>query len=95
MLEFLNDVWTFMTRVQWGRVFVTIVATAIAVVCGIWFPARMLEQHTNQPAARYVWCVAGTMTIVVIYVCMYGYGHFWTLYSESPETQRLAPLGGE
>jgi ABC-type arginine/histidine transport system permease subunit len=94
-MNFLADVWELFDGLNWVRVFVTVLATLVAVVLGIWFPARMLEAHTNQPLARPVWYVAGTLILVMIYVCMYGYGQFWTLYAESPETQQLAPLDSD
>jgi len=91
-MEFLENVWNFLGNLNWIRVFFTIVFTAVAVVFGIWYPAKMLEQHTNQPLARPVWYVIGTLALVMIYISMYGYGHFWELYSNSPETQEAAPL---
>lgn len=78
-----TDLLEFLANVQWVRVIVTIMATAVGVVLGIYVPARLLEMHTNQPAARYVWYVIGTITLVMVYICMYGYGLFWELYSNS------------
>lgn len=77
------DLLEFLANVQWVRVVVTIMATAVGVVLGIYVPARLLEMHTNQPAARYVWYVIGTITLIMVYICMYGYGLFWELYSNS------------
>ncbi|MCA8910199.1 MAG: hypothetical protein KDB82_00720 [Planctomycetes bacterium] len=91
-MAFIQDILTFLSNVQWLHLIITVLATMLAVVLGIWFPARMLEAHTNQPAARYVWYVAGTLVLVMIYISMYGYGHFWELYSNSEETQQVAPL---
>ena len=91
-MEFLSEVWTFLSSVHWVRVIVTILATLIAVVLGIWFPAKMLALHTNQPLAKPVWYVVGTLCLVMVYISMYGYGHFWQLYADSPETQEAAPL---
>lgn len=94
-MAFIQDILDFLGNVQWLRVIVTVLMTFVGVVLGIWFPARMLETHTNQPAARYVWYVAGTMVMVMIYISMYGYGHFWDLYVDSAETQEVAPLQRE
>ncbi|MBZ0138028.1 MAG: hypothetical protein K8I27_16855 [Planctomycetes bacterium] len=91
-MEFLSEIWTFLGNVQWVRVIVTIMATLIAVVLGIWFPARMLAEHTNQPLAKPAWYIVGTLALVMIYISMYGYGHFWQLYADSPETQEMVPL---
>lgn len=91
-MEFLNDAWSFLAALHWGRVVITVIGTLIAVVVGIWFPAKMLEAHTNQPLARYVWYFVGTLALVMVYISMYGYGHFWHLYSESEETREVAPL---
>jgi predicted PurR-regulated permease PerM len=92
MLDFLDSAWQFLTSLDWIRVIFTILFTAVAVVFGIWFPARMLEQHTNQPLAKPIWYVIGTLALVMIYISMYGYGHFWELYSNSPESQEAVPL---
>lgn len=92
MSEFFEGIWAFLSSLNWMRVFFTILFTAVAVVFGIWFPARMLAEHTNQPLAKPVWYVIGTLALVMIYISMYGYGHFWELYSESPESQEAAPL---
>ena len=94
-MEFLNDVWTFLYNVQWGRVAVIVIFTMIAVVLGIWFPAKMLAQHTNQPLAKPIWYFVGTVALVMIYISMYGYGHFWDLYADSPESQNVAPITGK
>lgn len=94
-MEFLNDIWVFLSHVQWGRVAVVVIFTLVAVVLGIWFPAKMLEQHTNQPLAKPVWYVIGTLALVMIYISMYGYGHFWDLYADSPESQQVAPISSE
>jgi hypothetical protein len=93
-MEFLNDIWVFLGNVQWGRVAVVVIFTLIAVVLGIWFPARMLVEHTNQPLAKPIWYVVGTIALVMIYISMYGYGHFWDLYADSPESQEVAPISG-
>lgn len=92
MSEFLQETWIFLGNVQWVRVIITILATLIAVVLGIWFPAKMLELHTNQPLAKPAWYVVGTLCLLMIYISMYGYGNFWQLYADSPETQEAAPL---
>ena len=92
MSEFFSEIWTFLSNVHWVRLIITIMATFIAVVLGIWFPAKMLEEHTNQPLARPAWYFVGTMALVMIYISMYGYGEFWQLYADSPETQEIAPL---
>lgn len=95
MTEFLNDVWTFLGALNWAWVVLAIFATAIAIVFGIWIPARLLELHTNQPLIRYVWYVAGTLALVMIYISMYGYGHFWDLYRQSEATEKSAPINSE
>ncbi len=82
-MEWLSEVFDFLVSVHWVRVIITILATAVGVVLGIWVPARLLELHTNQPAVRYVWYVMGTLTLIMIYVCMYAYGHFWDLYGDA------------
>ena len=92
MTEFFEGIWIFFTNLNWWRVIVTIFFTALAVVLGIWFPAKMLAEHTNQPLAKPIWYFIGTVALIMIYVSMYGYGHFWELYSESPESQEAAPL---
>jgi predicted PurR-regulated permease PerM len=92
MSEFFEGMWTFLSSLNWMRVFFTILFTAIAVVLGIWYPARMLEQHTNQPLVKPVWYVISTLALVMIYISMFGYGRFWQSYSENPEAQEAAPL---
>ncbi|MCB9894838.1 MAG: hypothetical protein H6839_10335 [Planctomycetes bacterium] len=94
-MEFINDAWNFLSNVHWGRVAVVVIFTLIAVVLGIWFPARMLEEHTNQPLAKPIWYFVGTVALVMIYISMYGYGHFWDLYADSPESQQVAPISSE
>ncbi len=91
MMEFLREFWTFLLDVEWLRVFVTVIFTAIAVVAGIWWPARLLEAHTNQPLVRWGWYVVGTFALVMIYLAMYGYGHFWNLYHDSEFPARTPP----
>src|SRR5690606_29979937 len=88
-VEVLTDVFDFLARVHWVRVIFTVLLTAIAVFLGIWLPARILERYTNQVALRYVWYVGGTLMLIMVYVSMYGYGHFWELYgtSELAETR--------
>lgn len=87
-MEFLNDTWSFLGALNWGRLVVAFFATVIAVVVGIWFPARMLESYTNQPLARWAWYVVGTLALAMIFISMYGYGHFWTSYAASDEAQQ-------
>ena len=94
-MEFLHDTWQFLSHVNWGRVAVIVIFTGVAVVAGIWFPARMLALHTNQPLAKPMWYIVGTLALVMIYISMYGYGHFWDLYADSPETQEVAPLSSD
>jgi thiol:disulfide interchange protein len=94
-MAFIQDVWNFLYDLNWVRVIFTVLFTVLAVVLGIWFPARMLEQHTNQPLAKPVWYVVGTLALVMIYVSMFGYGRFWSLYADSKETQEAAPLNPE
>ena len=55
-MEFLNDIWVFLTNVMWGRVAVVVIFTLVAVVLGIWFPAKMLEQHTNPRTGHHLVC---------------------------------------
>jgi ABC-type amino acid transport system permease subunit len=90
-MEWLQTVFEFLSNVHWMRVIITVLATAVGVVAGIWFPARMLENYTNQPAARYIWYVLGTGAMVLIYISMYGYGLFWELYLESDLREELQP----
>lgn len=90
-MELYYEIYGFL-RLYGAQIFVTVVATLIAVVLGVWLPGRLLEAHTRQPAARYVWYVASLIVMVMIYISMYGYGHFWQLYSDSEETQQAAPL---
>ncbi len=78
-----TDILEFLANVHWVRVIFTILLTGLAVVLGIWWPAGVLERYTNQPAVRYVWYIAGTLMLIMVYVSMYGYGHFWELYSAS------------
>ncbi|MCA8919182.1 MAG: hypothetical protein KDB68_07240 [Planctomycetes bacterium] len=92
MMLFIHDMFVFLSNVHWVQLIVTLIATLIAIVLGVWLPGRLLELHTNQPAARYVWYVASLIVMVMIYISMYGYGHFWQLYSDSEETQQAAPL---
>jgi len=91
-MEFLDGVIDFLAGVQWLRVVITIIATLLAVVGGIYLPARVLEAHTNQPLVRYAWYVVGTMALVMIYLAMYGYGQFWDLYRESEQRERNPAL---
>lgn len=91
MGEILKDVWTFLLDVEWLRVFVTVIFTAVAVVAGIWWPAKLLEAHTNQPLVRWGWYVVGTFALVMIYLAMYGYGNFWNLYHDSEFPARTPP----
>jgi len=91
----LVDVIEFLASVNWVRVFVTIVGTAIAVFFGIWVPARLFETYTGQVAVRYVWFVAGGMMLVMIYISLFGYGNFWTMYVESGAAEELRPMDAE
>jgi ABC-type arginine/histidine transport system permease subunit len=79
-MEWLDEVLEFLSRVNWLRVVVTVLATAVAIILGIWAPARLLERYTNQVAVRYIWYVMGTGLLIMVYISMYGFGHFWTLY---------------
>lgn len=90
-MDFLDSALEFLGNIDWLRVFITVIATVIAVVLGIYYPAKVLEAHTNQPIVRYVWYVIGTCTLVMVYLAMYGYGHFWTLYHDSEMRERHTP----
>ncbi len=79
----MDAVIEFLGNVIWWRVIVTLVFTAVAVAAGIWWPARLLEAHTNQPLVRWGWYIVGTLALAMIYTAMYGYGQFWVLYRES------------
>jgi ABC-type amino acid transport system permease subunit len=81
-MEWVSEVFEFLARVNWLRVIVAVLATAVAVVLGVWAPARLLESYTNQPAVRYIWYVLGVWLLIMVYVSMFGYGHFWESYSE-------------
>lgn len=91
-MNFFDGAIDFLSRVDWVRVVVTLLATLVAVVAGIYWPARALEAHTNQPLVRYAWYVVGTMALIMIYLAMYGYGHFWELYHESEKRENPAPI---
>jgi ABC-type amino acid transport system permease subunit len=91
-MEFLDSVIDFLSRVEWMRVIITVLATLFAVVVGIYWPARLMETYTNQPVARYAWYFVGTMALIMIYLAMYGYGHFWDLYHESEKRENPAPV---
>jgi hypothetical protein len=80
-MEWLDQATEFLSRLDWVRVFFTILLTGVAIVAGVWYPARVLERYTNQVALRYIWYVAGTLMLIMVYVSLYGYGHFWELYS--------------
>ncbi len=82
MMEWLESVWEFLVHVRWGNVAVTVILGAVAVVGGIWWPARMMEEYTGQPKVRYIWYFVGTMTMVVIWWSMWSYGRFWNLYMD-------------
>lgn len=82
-MEWMDHAIDFLSRVHWLRVIFTVLLTTVAVVLGIWLPARILERYTNQVAMRYVWYVGGTLMLIMVYVSMYGYGHFWELYGAS------------
>lgn len=84
----MDAILEFLGNIVWWRVLITVVFTAIAVVVAIWWPARLLEAHTNQPLVRWAWYLVGTFALVMIYMAMYGYGSFWTLYRESEVRDR-------
>lgn len=91
----MDEALQFLANVQWVRVIVTVAATFVCVLLAVHLPGRLLEEHTNQPAARYVWYVASLMLMIVIYACMFGYGLFWDLYSQNPElNNNLPPKAG-
>ncbi|MCC6575169.1 MAG: hypothetical protein IT462_15440 [Planctomycetes bacterium] len=77
MTEFFQNLQAWASRIDWWRTFFSVLVFAVAVVLAIWLPARVLEYHTNQRGIRYVWYVIGSMILVMIYLCMYGYGRFW------------------
>ena len=77
MLEWLKEVGSFLAAIDWIRLVFSLLFTIVAVAAGIWYPGRILERHTNQPIARYVWYALGTLMLVMIYLTMYGYGFFW------------------
>jgi hypothetical protein len=39
---------------------------------------------------RYIWYVGGTLMLIMVYVSMYGYGHFWELYGASELAENRA-----
>jgi len=84
----MDAILEFLGNVIWWRVAVTVVFTAFAVLVAIWWPARLLETHTNQPLVRWGWYFVGTFALVMIYIAMYGYGHFWDLYRQSEVKER-------
>lgn len=82
-MDWFNNTLEFLSGVQWMRVIITVVVTALAVLLGIHTPARVLEEHTNQPLVRYAWYFVGTFLMVMIFISMYSYGNFWNLYMQS------------
>lgn len=77
MIAFIEDMLAWAARIDWVKTLINVLIFAAAVVLAIWLPARVLEYHTNQRGVRYIWYVIGSLVLVMIYLCMYGYGRFW------------------
>ena len=89
----METVLEFMGNIVWWRVIWTLFFTAIAIVLGIWVPAKALEYHTRQPMIKWMWYVVGSFALVSIFISLYGYGHFWELYGERKfEIDRSGPV---
>jgi hypothetical protein len=88
----LESVLSFLAAVNWIHVIISVISVAIAVVVGIWVPARLFELYTGQPAVRYIWYFVGGMMLVMVYLSLYGYGNFWTLYIETGGSEEHMPL---
>lgn len=87
----MDAVLEFLSNVQWVRLIVTLAATFVCVLLAVYLPGRLLEEHTNQTAVRYIWYAASLLLMIVIYACMFGYGLFWDLYSQNPELNNNLP----
>ncbi len=77
MLAVFQDILDWASTVNWFRALFNLIVVAAAVVLAIWLPGRALEYHTNQRGVRYIWYVIGSLVLVMVYLCMYGYGRFW------------------
>ncbi|MCC6464457.1 MAG: hypothetical protein IT463_03845 [Planctomycetes bacterium] len=88
MMDWLQPVLDFLAQVRWGYVFLVLISTVAAVYFGVLLPGRLIEAHTNQPIARWVWYVVSVLVLLMIYVAMYGYGEFWFLYGASEARER-------
>jgi hypothetical protein len=80
MEEFL----AFLESVNWAAVVVSLLLFAVTIWLGIWLPGKVIERHTNQPVARYVWYGVGSLALVMIYLAAYGYGLFWNILAKDP-----------
>jgi hypothetical protein len=92
MALMLEDVLNFLAAVNWIHVIISVFALTIGVVVGIWIPARLFELYTGQPAVRYIWYFVGGMMLVMVYLSLYGYGSFWTLFAESGGAEEYMPI---
>lgn len=79
----MEDLLELAAQVNWGTVAISLALLAVTVVLGLWLPGRVMEEHTRQPAARYVWWVVGGMVLVMIYISAWGYGWFWNSVVEN------------
>lgn len=82
MIESITE---FFNNLDPVRATFTIFGTIIAIIFGIYIPARILEDYTNQPAMRWIWYFTGFITLVMVYISMYTYGYFWTSYQETKD----------
>ena len=81
----IDTVTEFLSHLDWLRVVFALLGTVVAVVFGIYIPARILEDYTNQPALRWIWYGLGGMCLIMVYISMFGYGYFWTAYTNTKD----------
>lgn len=79
----IDSVLEFLSQLDWLRVVIALIGTGISVVFGIYIPARILEDYTGQVGVKWIWYFLGTFCLVMVYISMFGYGYFWTAYSET------------
>ncbi len=77
MIAFLDELQAWFLSIDWFRTLFNAIVFVVAVVLAIWLPGKALEYHTNQRGVRYIWYVVSGCVLVMIYLCMYGYGRFW------------------
>ncbi len=76
-MRHMEDLLQFLGAVNWYAAAVAGALLAVTVVIGLWLPGRLIEAHTRQAGARYIWYGVGGMLLIMVYISAYGYGWFW------------------